>query len=47
MPWNGTADEFHVDSDHFYVDVSHTDVVLSARAAQRLPDVGSAPAPAR
>jgi aminopeptidase N len=33
MPWNGTADEFHVDTDHFYVDVSHTDVVLSARAS--------------
>jgi aminopeptidase N len=30
MPWNGTADEFHVDTDHYYVDVSHTDVVLSA-----------------
>jgi aminopeptidase N len=33
MPWNGTADEFHVDTDHFYVDVSHTDVVLSASAS--------------
>jgi aminopeptidase N len=32
MPWNGTADEFHVDTDHFYVDVSHTDLVLSASA---------------
>jgi aminopeptidase N len=30
MPWNGTADEFHVDTDHYYMDVSHTDVVLSA-----------------
>jgi aminopeptidase N len=30
MPWNSTADEFHVDTDHYYVDVSHTDVVLSA-----------------
>jgi len=30
MPWNGTADEFHVDTDHYYVEVSHTDVVLSA-----------------
>ncbi|HEV2579167.1 MAG TPA: M1 family metallopeptidase [Acidobacteriaceae bacterium] len=30
MPWNGTADEFHVDTDHYYVGVSHTDVVLSA-----------------
>ena len=34
MPWNGTADEFHVDTDHFYVDVSHTDIVLSASAAE-------------
>jgi hypothetical protein len=30
MPWNGTADEFQIDADHFYVDVSHTDLVLSA-----------------
>lgn len=35
MPWNGTADEFHVDTDHYYVDVSHTDVVLSASLASR------------
>ena len=34
MPWNGTADEFHVDTDHFYIDVSHTDIVLSASAAE-------------
>jgi hypothetical protein len=33
MAWNGTADQFHVDTDHFYADVSHTDVVLSAHDA--------------
>jgi hypothetical protein len=30
MPWSGKAEDFHVDTDYFYVDVGRTDTVLSA-----------------
>ena len=33
MPWTGKSDDFHVDTDHFYVEVGRTDTVLSASNA--------------
>jgi hypothetical protein len=33
MPWTGKPEDFHVDIDHFYVDVGRTDTVLSASTA--------------
>jgi hypothetical protein len=33
LPWTAKPQDFHVDTDHFYVNVGRTDTVLSASIA--------------